>query len=463
MGLFEQFVANIEKDLKIVPSQNRLLLAVSGGLDSVVMTHLCYKAGFSIAIAHCNFQLRGDESVRDEQFARQLAGKYAIPIHVNTFDTATYATNNQLSIQLAARKLRYDWFGSLIENKVVTTPEILSQQTNNLWLCTAHHADDNIETLLLNFFRGTGIQGLHGILPKQGNILRPLLFATRKEIEDYALSEKLSWVEDSSNASDKYSRNYLRHQLIPLLKQIYPRVEENLLDNIERFNDVEYVYQQSINQSKASLIEQKGEEYHIPILKLKKQKPLKTIVYEIVKDFGFSSHQTQEVIKLLDARNGSNICSATHRIIVNRNWLIIAALKSNEATNHVVIDIDTKQVLFREGVLQLKNKTIDSDIDSAHLDIATNIANLDTSDISYPLILRPYKQGDYFYPLGMDKKKKLSKFFIDLKLSKLDKEKIWVVESDKRIIWVVGHRLDNRFRIKPHSKNLLQLIWKTKA
>jgi tRNA(Ile)-lysidine synthase len=320
-------------------------------------------------------------------------------------------------------------------------------------VATAHHADDNIETLLMHFFRGCGISGLHGILPKQGHIIRPLLFAKRAEIVAYATEQNLIWVEDSSNATDKYSRNYIRHQVMPLIQAIYPKVDDNLLGNIERFKEVEMVYNQTMNSTKTKLLEVKGNETHIPILKLKKQQPLRSIVYEIVKDFGFEATQVDEVVKLLDASNGSFMASVTHRLIINRNWLIIAPKQAEEATN-VLIEAGTNEVVFSAGKLVLELST-------AHRQLSTDntVATLNADDITYPLLLRPYKTGDYFYPLGMTKKKKLSKFFIDLKLSKTQKENIWVIESDKRIVWVVGYRIDNRFKLTPSTKEVLTISY----
>ena len=449
MSLLQQFIQYSKVELKLSINQTQLILAVSGGVDSVVLVDLCHKAGFQFIIAHCNFQLRGEESIRDENFVKSLGEKYEKEVLVKIFDTKTYAEENKISIQVAARQLRYGWFEEIVSgqwlvvnNNVATYSQLT---THNSQLATAHHADDNIETLLLNFFRGTGIGGLHGILPKQGNIIRPLLFAKREEIVAYAKEQNLSWVEDSSNASNKYSRNFVRHQVVPLMKTIYPQVDDNLLGNIERFKEIELIYTNSIEQIKSKLIELKGNERHIPILKLKKQTPLKTIVFEIIKDFGFAATQTEEAIKLLDAANGSYMASASHRLIINRNWLIIAPLQSEEAIN-ILIEKGTKKIVFAEGTLLFEPSAIDS-----NLLTDANIAALDASEIKYPLLLRPYKQGDYFYPLGMLKKKKLSKFFINQKLSKTQKEKVWVLESDKRIVWVIGYRIDNRFRLKPST------------
>ncbi len=450
MSILIKFLQYCKQELKLVPHQTKLVLAVSGGVDSVVLADLCHQAGFQFVIAHCNFQLRGAESTRDEDFVRSLGEKYNKEVVVKHFDTKAYAEANKCSIQVAARELRYEWFESLTINRRPLTEADSLPPFRGWGLVTAHHADDNIETLLLNFFRGTGISGLHGILPKQGNIIRPLLFAKREEMVAYAKEQNLIWVEDSSNASDKYSRNFVRHQVVPLMKTIYPQVETNLLGNIERFKEIELIYNASVAQTKAKLMEIKGNESHIPILKLKKQTPLKTIIFEIIKDFGFAATQTEEAIKLLDAANGSFMASATHRLIINRNWLIIAPLQSEEAIN-ILIEEGTKKIAFAGGTLMFETDYTHS----TQLSTDATIATLNADEIKYPLLLRPYKQGDYFYPLGMLKKKKLSKFFIDQKLSKTDKERVWVIESEKRIVWVIGLRIDNRFKVKPSSSRQL--------
>ncbi len=448
--LFELFQKNWKEQFNNLSAANcKLLLAVSGGLDSVVLTHLAAKAGFDFEIAHCNFQLRGSESERDEAFVKALGEKNYKAVHVKKFDTEAYATANKLSIQEAARNLRYQWF-----QEIITTS--YKPQTTN-FLATAHHANDNIETLLINFFRGTGISGLHGILPKQHNIIRPLLFAKREAIENYANENNLTWVEDASNASDKYTRNLFRLKIIPAIKEVYPNVEDNLLHNIERFKETEILHRQAITVHKKKLIEQKGNEIHIPILKLQKSVPLHSIVWEIIKDFGFSSPQVDEVKKIFDADNGSHITSASYRIIKNRNWLIIAPLQTEIAEN-ILIEKGEKLIVFENGELHVEQLQTTNDKPQT-----TNFAaDVDTGDIKFPLLLRKCKQGDYFYPLGMQKKKKLSKFFIDQKLSKTEKEKVWVIETDKRIIWVVGYRIDDRFKITVATKTALRLTLKVK-
>ena len=453
MNLLEKFKAYIKQQNLFQP-KDKLLLAVSGGVDSVVLCELCKQAGYDFTIAHCNFQLRGEESDRDENFVKELGKKYAVEVLVKKFETEKHAAENKLSIQVAARELRYTWFNELLTKiKSDLNPEGYNGQlpTANVFL-TAHHANDNIETLLMNFFKGTGINGLHGILPKQGKIIRPLLFAKKEVLTEFASANNLKFVEDSSNALDKYTRNYFRNQLIPDLQKIFPQVDDNLINNIERFREIEILYQQSVHLTKKKLLEPKGNEIHIPVLKLLKTVPLKTILYEIIKDYGFTPHQTEETIALLKSETGKYIQSATHRVLKNRNWLIISPVESTE-TENILIEEKDKLVEFQQGKLSVELLSTTN-----HKPQTTNqIAQLNAAEIKFPLLLRKRKPGDYFYPLGMQKKKKLSRFFIDQKLSLTQKEKIWVIEMDKKIIWVVGLRIDDRFKITDRTKNILQL------
>ncbi len=452
MHLLQKFIAFIKKENLFLPN-DKLLLAVSGGVDSVVLCEVCKQAGYDFVIAHCNFQLRGGESERDEEFVKDLAKKYDAEIFVKKFYTDKYAEENKISIQVAARELRYEWFNSLISNKqyAISKESGCHLPTAN-WIVTAHHANDNIETLLMNLFKGTGISGLRGIFSKHGKIVRPLLFAKKEELLEYATENKLSYVEDSSNLSDKYTRNYFRNQLIPSVQKVFPQAEDNLLDNIERFRDIEILYQQSIALHKKKLLEKKGKEVHIPVLKLLKSAPLTTIVYEIIKDFGFTSNQIEEVIKLLNSDSGKYLQSASHRIIKNRKWLIISPVDTSIAENILIEEAD-KAVQFAKRKLKVERFTIAS----SQLSTDNSIACLDADEIKFPLLLRKWKQGDYFYPMGMNKKKKLSRFFIDQKLSLTEKENIRVLEMNKKIIWIVGKRIDDRFKITSTTKNILKI------
>lgn len=444
MNLLQSFKDFIAKD-NLFSSKDKLLVAVSGGMDSVVLCELCHQAGLPFVIAHCNFRLRGAESDRDEKFVRQLAGRYGRELLVRQFDTKQYAAEKKISIQVAARELRYDWFKE-ISGLSSMEPIPIAR------IVTAHHLDDNIETLLMNFFKGTGIAGLRGILPRQGNIVRPLLFAGKEELKRFALDNQLDWVEDSSNESDKYTRNYFRHQVIPLVEQLVPGALHNLADNTVRFREIEALYRQSVELYKKKLLEPKGNEIHIPVLKLKKSAPLPTIVYEIIKEFGFSPQQAGEVISLLDSGSGKYLRSATHRILKNRNWLIISPLQAT-LSGHIVIESTEAAVLYEGGELKLELLSAVG----RQLSADSAIAHLDAASIQFPLLLRKWRQGDYFYPLGLRKKKKLGRFFIDNKLSLNDKEKVWVIEMDKKIVWIVGLRIDDRFRITLQTRQILKI------
>lgn len=458
MNLLQSFLKYIQSNHLFSP-KDKLLLAVSGGIDSVVLVELCKRAGFDFAIAHCNFQLRGEESSRDEQFVKALASKYNAEFLVKTFDTKTIAQQKRKSIEETARDLRYEWFNEVVDSLQMTndSKKTVNRQPSTVIL-TAHHADDTIETVLMNFFRGTGIKGLRGILPKNGKVIRPLLFARRKELEAFVKENQLEFVTDSTNFENEYTRNFFRNKVLPAVKEYYHAADENILNNAERFIEVEELYNQAIARHKKKLLTHPrslrgGEnEVHIPVLKLKKSSPLHTIVYEIIKEFGFTAHQTEEVIALLDSETGKYISSSTHRIIKNRKWLIIAPLKADEA--------ETVLIEAYENNVQCSMFNVQLSIEEAtnHKPQTTNnIAQLDANEITFPLLLRKWKAGDYFYPLGMKKKKKLSRFFIDNKLSKTEKENVWVIESNKRIVWIVGYRIDERFKVTDKTKEVLKI------
>jgi tRNA(Ile)-lysidine synthase len=440
MNLLEKFKAYI-KEQHLFQTKDKLLLAVSGGVDSVVLCELCKQAGYDFVIAHCNFQLRGAESERDENFVRGLAEKYGVEIFVEKFDTTAIAKQEKKSVEETARDLRYKWFEEIREEKKYQ------------YILTAHHADDNIETVLMKFFRGTGIKGLHGILSKQNKIIRPLLFAGKNELIAFATQSNLEFVTDYTNEQNDFTRNYFRNELIPAVKKVFPEADENIVKNIVRFGEAGQLYNQAIELHKSKLMEEKGNEIHIPVLKLQKTKPLATVIYEIIKTYNFTSHQTEEVIALLQSESGKYIQSSSHRIIKNRKWIIISPNQTAAAQN-ILIEEKDKQITFAEGELQIEKlpSTTNYKLQTTNL-----TAQLDAAEIKFPLLLRKWKQGDYFYPLGMQKKKKLSRFFIDQKLSLTQKEKVWVIESNKKILWVIGMRIDDRFKIADKTKEVLQI------
>ena len=442
MNLLSQFIQHVNAD-GLFKKTDKLLIAVSGGVDSMVLCDLCFHAGFNFEIAHCNFQLRGLDSDADEKFVIELALKYNVKYNVVKFDTEKFAADNKQNIQLAARNLRYNWFN-----------DILSNDTSITNILTAHHTDDNLETILMNFFKGTGIKGLKGIQSNHagigGKIVRPLLFANKSELVEYAQSNNLKWREDVSNESDKYTRNFFRNQIIPLIENVIPEVKANVQNNIKRFNDISVIYDNAISNIKLKLLERKGNEMHIPVLKLLKLDAFETILFEIIKPYNFSSSQLKDAVNLLHADSGKYVISGSHRILKNRNWLIISP-NDTQDESVFIIESDTKMVHFGSNKLSIES------ISSTQFSNDSSIALLDLENVQFPLILRKWKQGDYFYPLGMLKKKKLSRFFIDLKLSLLEKENTWVIESNKKIIWVVGKRIDNRFKITDATESVLKL------
>ncbi|MFN2457381.1 MAG: tRNA lysidine(34) synthetase TilS [Chitinophagaceae bacterium] len=428
------------KQLHLLDSPKFFIAAVSGGVDSVVLVELCKQAGLNFCIAHCNFGLRGEESLHDEFFVKSHGKKYSVEVHVKRFDTKQSALEKKTSIQETARDLRYNWF------------EELRGELSANYILTAHHANDNIETVLMNFFRGTGLHGLTGMRDLQAYTLRPLLQFNREEIEQFAKEHKLEWVEDSSNQSNKYTRNFFRNELLPAIKKVYPQVEENLLDNIERLKKTELLYQRLVSDYKEKVFKPNASDgVQIPVKLL--QKNIHTaLIYEIIKNYGFTEKQVPEVIKLLESESGRYIENEYYRIIRHRHWLIIASTRVQ--FDAVPIEKNTKRISF-----DYSNQLSIEFIVKEHfrLQSSNHIAQLDASGIEFPLLLRKWKEGDYFYPLGMRKKKKLSRFFIDAKLSKVDKENTWIIESGKRIIWVVNHRVDDRFKVTESTKTILQL------
>lgn len=437
--LKERFIAYINHH-HLFTKNNRLLLAVSGGVDSVVLCHLCKDAGFNFGIAHCNFQLRGEHSNRDEAFVLQLSEHLGAPFHVVRFATRQYATEQKLSTQVAARHLRYEWF------------EQIRSGQNYDFIITAHHADDNIETVMMNFFRGTGINGLTGIQPVYQKIRRPLLFAKRSELETYFKVNQLSFVQDESNLQDDYTRNYFRNTVLPMIAKTYPEVQQNLIDNISRFNEVAILYRQEIVRLSKKLFLQKGEQIYVPVLLLQKTPGMRTVLLELIKPYGFKATQLDEVIHLLNSESGRYILSSSHRILKDRKHLIISPLKDVAGTAVVIEGIEAP-VAFANGVLTLSKTS------AAIAGQEEHIALLDEALIQYPLLLRPWRAGDYFYPLGMKGKKKLAKFFVDKKLSLADKEKVWILEMNRKIVWIVGYRIDDRFKVTNKTQSVLKIVW----
>ncbi|MDI9320668.1 MAG: tRNA lysidine(34) synthetase TilS [Phycisphaerales bacterium] len=420
--------------------KEKILLALSGGKDSMTLASLLHQIGCNLAVAHCNFMLRGTDSDLDEQLVKDWATQNNILCHCISFDTKKEMARNKTGVQETARKLRYDWFSTLCKEHHYAA------------IATAHHANDNVETLLINLCKGTGIAGLHGIPAKNNNIIRPLLFATRAEITEYATEHQIPFSEDASNSSTQYLRNAVRHKILPVLNEIFPDVVTQINQNIERFKQVENIYELAIAKEKKKLMERRGNDYYIPILKLLKRPSYKSICFEIFKEFGFSSAQVPEILKLLKSESGHYLSSESHRVIRNRMFLIITELISPK-TDFIIIDKIPCSIKTSEG--QFNFNIVEP---TKHLDESKFTAYLNLDTLKLPLIVRRWRIGDYFYPLGMGmKKKKISRFLIDQKVPIHEKEKVWIIESQQKIAWLAAMRIDERFKIKNDTKKLLKI------
>jgi len=407
--------------------QARILVAISGGVDSVVLTHLLQKSKFSIGLAHVNFQLRGLESDTDETFIKSLAKKHQYPFFIHTADTIRYAKEHKKSIQMAAREIRYKWFDKLLK------------ETRYDYLLTAHHLDDDIETFFINLSRSTGIEGLTGIPPQQVKILRPLLPFSRVEIENYARTNQIVWREDASNASTKYLRNKLRHKLLPVLKEVFPEFDASFLATQHYLKDSQKLVKSYIKLLKPTLWEEKNGRVYLSVSKLKSLPDTKAVLYELLKEYGFT--EWNDICHLIAAQSGKQIYSARYRLVKDRDFLIL-----------VVHD----ETLVEEPLLKYQNISALALKKSQFTNI--NEAYLDKAKIQTPFLVRKWKQGDYFYPLGMQGKKKVSDFLIDQKISALEKEKIYLLcDAKDNIIWIIGKRLDDRYKVTDNTSEIIKV------
>ena len=415
---------------------SRVLVAISGGMDSVVLANLCHQLKFNFALAHCNFNLRGSESDADEEFVLQLAEALDMEVFVENFDTKAYAEEHKLSIQMAARELRYDWF------------QELSEQLNFDYIVTAHHADDNLETFLINLTRGTGLDGLTGIPEINGNIVRPLLPFSRQTLEAYAAENELKWRNDSSNASTKYLRNKLRHDVIPVLKDINKNLLQNFQTTLDNLNDTADIVEESLNAVlKRAIISIDNSEIRFKVSEFKKLNNPKAYLHEFLKDYGFS--EWNDVLNLLDAQSGKQVFSSSYRLLKDRDILILTELTSEDNNQSISIAKKDAKMTLPIGVLSFDEV---SKIENTH----SNIIYVDESKIKFPLAVRKWQEGDYFFPLGMKGKKKLSKYFKDEKFSLIDKENSWLLCSEDSILWVIGKRADDRFKVTDNTKQILK-------
>lgn len=432
--MLKRLEKHLQKKFSFIENK-QLLIAVSGGIDSVVLTHLFHQLSYKCTLAHCNFNLRNKESDLDEEFVIGLGKELDMPVETIKFDTINYAEEKKISIQMAARNLRYNWFQKLVKK-------------NNLdYVFTAHQKDDVLETFLINFTRGTGLDGLTGIPEINENILRPLLIFAREDITNYAAENKITWREDLSNSSTKYFRNKIRHTIVPILKELNPNLLKSFDNTLLNLKESQTLVKDRIRNLKNHVITYESDgSVKISITKILELKNPKAHLYELLKPYGFTSWK--DVINLLDAQSGKQIFTPSHRLIKNRDELILTTF-TGEGNNNYQINEQTVSI---DSPISLKFSRIDK-LES----IGFKTACIDKNLLKYPLTVRNWQKGDYFYPIGMQGKKKLSKYFKDEKMSLLEKEKTWLLCSDNEIVWVIGKRLDNRYKTSDKTTNILKV------
>ncbi len=427
-------------DKSLFAADDKILLTVSGGIDSMVMLHLFRQLEVQFGVAHCNFQLRGRESDEDAQFVKTSVEMLGIPFFQARFETTTYAEENKLSIQMAARELRYTWFENIRKAHGYNS------------IATAHNADDSVETFFINLSRGCGLDGLTGIKPKSGNIIRPLLFAPREVISAYARRKGVSYREDSSNASDKYLRNYIRHNVLPVLDEAQSNFRKGIHTTIQNLISDHHLYNHLLNKLKADIVKTQDNNLYINIESLQELPEVTGFLWEVLSPFSFNRDTCFEIASQLDGQPGKVFLSPTHRLIKDRSHLIVTKLQKNE---HQQFYLDPDNV--PQGLPFKVDMTIEDCNGELPISRDSDIAMIDFNLLQWPLVLRKWRAGDYFAPLGMENLKKISDFLIDQKLSLFDKENTWVMESGSRICWVVGLRIDHRFRIRETTRKVLKI------
>jgi len=432
-----------------------LLIAISGGIDSVVLTHLLHKLKFTVSLAHCNFMLRGKESNEDEEFVKELGEKLKIQTHTIKFETEAYAEENGISTQMAARDLRYSWF------------QKIAQENNIDYIITGHQKDDVLETFFINLTRGTGLDGLTGIPEIQGNIVRPFMIFSRNEILVHAAKKKILWREDRTNSSIRYVRNKIRHKIIPVLKELNPNLLETFYNTLENLKGSQQIVKDRIQNVKEKITKTHKNELHFSIDELKKLSNPKIYLFEILKEYGFT--EWNDVADLLECQSGKQVFSKTHRLLKDREMLILSEMLKQEEIERFEISENTTEINLP---IVLKFETIDIPFDTKNHQNKVleelifddkNTISIDFNHIEFPLILRKRQKGDFFFPIGLHGKKKVSKFFKDEKLSLIDKENAWLLCSKNDIIWVVGMRLDDRFKVTKTTSKILKISPKTEV
>lgn len=431
--MFQELQKHINTSLPYLNGK-KLLLAISGGIDSMVLLHLFKQLNFDISVAHCNFNLRDKESDEDAEFVKSECNRYHIKLFVNHFYTEKYADLHKLSIQVSARQLRYNWFNELLEKEAFD------------YLLTAHHLDDSIETFLINLTRGTGLEGLTGIPQQNGKIVRPLLIFSREDIESYAQENAIQWREDSSNASNKYLRNKLRHNVIPILKELNPGFSDSFKQTLENLQQAQSMVDDASRIVYRKVVEDVDYQKRINLTELSILPNYQAYLYQWLKPFGFTAWN--DIYDLVNAQSGKQVFSEKYRLLKDRNTLILAEKnKLKPDIFHVYEDntnlnVPLKMTFCNKGDISLEQK---------------GCIFVDKDTLKFPLVFRKWQEGDYFYPSGMSGKKKLSKFFKDEKFSLFDKENTWILCSENQIVWIVGKRADRRFLTNETTQTIIKI------
>jgi tRNA(Ile)-lysidine synthase len=436
--MFEEFIKFLKEKNLLAPG-DKVLLAVSGGIDSMVMANLFKSGDFPLAIAHCNFNLRGLESDEDQRFVESISTNWKVDCFVKQFDTLAYCNKNNVSIQVAARNLRYAWFDEL------------SGETGYNVYATAHHFNDQMETFFINMLRGTGVSGLRGIPAKNGKCIRPLLFATRMMIEQYATANNIPFRDDSSNDENHYLRNRIRHFVLPALEKSEANYKRGIKQTMLIMEQSMDFIDAGLENIKKNLLFPVGETFEIPIEKIKQKKNALFILFELLKPFGFNPSHVQNIILALDVNHpGKLFYSSTHELVIDRRSLIISKI---EAVKDETFYIDPKAAEIIKPV-HLKMKVAPK-TDDFSISTNENIAQLDFNKLKFPLKIRKCNEGDYFFPLGMKGRKKVSDFFVDQKIPVPEKRKIYLLLSGRDIVWIIGKRMDDRYKITGKTTKVL--------
>jgi tRNA(Ile)-lysidine synthase len=436
--MFQRFL-DFSKRERLFSGASRLLLAVSGGIDSMVMAHLFREAGTDHSVAHCNFSLRGEESDGDEEFVAAYAAAHNIPFHTRKFDTLGHAASKKISVQMAARELRYEWFSSLVSREGFDAVAI------------AHNLNDNVETFLINLLRGTGISGLTGMSQHRSNIIRPMLFASRDDIAVFAAEHNIPFREDSSNAHIRYTRNRVRHRIIPEMERVNPGIINSITDTMRHLASSSEIIESYTGALRKSLFRQTDGGFEAEIRSLAALDPLAPHIYELFRKFGIAPGQTDDIISLMSAQTGKSVYTSTHRLLSDRGRIMITEREDAEPADYLFSSIDEMRMSGLFSDLRITEPAGDQ------LPVSPLTACIDLGRLAFPVKVRNWEPGDRFMPLGMKQMKKISDFLIDLKIPVTVKEKVLLLLSGDEVVWVMGYRIDDRYRVTGHSTKILAL------